>query len=76
MESGPVLLWSVMPMELVLDGLSPAQPTLRDVVVDGRLVQVEAGQDGLGTVVRLVSGRAQDYLDPRFQPGARVRLPV
>ncbi|MBP2017624.1 hypothetical protein J2Z79_001009 [Symbiobacterium terraclitae] len=75
-DSGPVMLWSVMPMELVLEGLSPTLPTMRDVVVDGRLLQVEPGPDGRGTVVRLVSGRAQDYLDPRFQPGARVPLPV
>mgnify|MGYP000150041576 CR=1 FL=1 len=75
-DSGPVVLWSVMPLELVLEGLFPAEAALRDVVVEGRLLQVVPGQDGFGTVVRLVSGRAHDYLDPRFQPGTRVPLPV
>jgi len=74
-ECGPGILWSVMPIELVLEGLAPAAPAPVDVVVEGRLLQVTREPDGSGTVVRLISGRSQDYLDARFQPGARVRLP-
>lgn len=73
-ECGPCVLWSVVPAEWVLDGLTPAAPPLREAVVDGRLVQVAPGADGWGTVVRLISGQAQDYLDARFQPGAKVML--
>lgn len=73
-ECGPGILWSVMPIELVLEGAAPEYPRLVDVVVEGRLLQVEPGQDGYGTVVRLISGQAQDYLDPRFQPGTQLRL--
>lgn len=72
-ECGPGVLWSVVPVELVMEGMDAAPP-LREAVVDGRLVQVAPGGDGWGTVVRLISGQAQDYLDARFQPGARVML--
>ena len=73
-ECGPCILWSVVPVEVVLEGMGPEMPALREAVVDGRLVQVAPGPDGWGTVVRLISGRPQDYLDARFQPGARVML--
>lgn len=74
-ECGPGILWSVVPIELVLEGLAPEYPKQAEVVVEGRLLQVEPGQDGYGTVVRLVAGQVQDYLDPRFQPGSQLRLP-
>jgi len=73
-ECGPVLLWSVVPIEVVMAGAGGYPPRLQEAVVDGRLVLVLPGPDGLGTVMRLISGQARDYLDPRFQPGARVPL--
>ncbi|MEW8977325.1 MAG: YlzJ-like family protein [Symbiobacterium sp.] len=73
-DCGPGVLWSALPLELVLEGLVQPPAAVREVVVDGRLLQVTPGGDGHGTVVRLISGRAEDYLDARFQPGARVRL--
>ncbi len=73
-ECGPVVLWSVVPVEVILAGAEAGVPPLREVRVDGRLVLVAAGADGRGTVVRLFSGQAQDYLDARFQPGATVML--
>ena len=73
-ECGPVVLWSVVPVEVVMAGSDTGVPPLKEVVEDGRLVLVAAGADGRGTVVRLISGQAQDYLDARFQPGATVML--
>lgn len=60
---GPGVIWSVLPPA----GL-PAGGTgmLTERWSGGRLVLT----DGTGTVVRLISGNPQDYLDPRFQPGA------
>lgn len=74
MECGPSILWSVMPMELVMEGMAPAFPPRAEMQLDGRVLEVEPGNDGTALLVRLVSTNPQDYLDPRFQPGARIRL--
>lgn len=73
-EAGPGILWSVMPIELVLEGLAPAMPARAEMMLDGRLLEVEPATDGSAMVVRLISPCPGDYLDPRFQPGARVRM--
>lgn len=73
-EAGPGILWSVMPIELVLEGLAPTYPPRAEMVVDGRVLEVEPGSDGTATVVRLLSSDPRDYLNPRFQPGACVRM--
>ncbi|MFZ5823326.1 MAG: YlzJ-like family protein [Bacillota bacterium] len=73
-SAGPGILWSVMPIELVLEGLAPSTPARAEMVVDGRILEVEPGSDGTATVQRLLSTDPRDYLDPRFQPGARVRV--
>lgn len=74
MEPGPGVLWTAVPIELVVDGLVPQQAACVDMVMEGRLVQVLPGENGSGTVQRLISGNAQDYLDPRWQPGTVVSL--
>jgi hypothetical protein len=62
-----------MPFELVVEGLTPPLPPVQEMAVEGGLLLVEPQQDGTATVVRLISGDPRDYLDPRFQPGARIR---
>jgi hypothetical protein len=73
----PGVLWTAMPLELVMDGMDQSQApahTMEMSVGDGLMLQVVPGADGMGTVQRLISGNTQDYLDPRWQPGARVAL--
>lgn len=72
-ECGPAILWSVMPIELVTEGLYPAEPVLTEVTWGGRMLQVQLLAGGEAQVVRLLSTNPQDYLDPRFQPGMRFR---
>lgn len=74
MESGPGILWTAMPLEVVLAGLEPALPTALEMAVEGRLVQVLPAGDGTGTLQRLLSPNPADYLDPRWQPGRVVPL--
>lgn len=73
-QAGPGILWSVMPIEMVLEGMAPAYPARAEMMVDGRVLEVEPGSDGMATVVRLLSTAPGDYLKPEFQPGARVRM--
>lgn len=74
MEIGASILWTAMPVEMVIDGLQPQAPAAVDMVVEGRLLQVLPGQNGQGTVQRLLSTDPQDYLDPRWQPGMVINL--
>lgn len=73
-NAGPSIIWAAIPMELVTEGLEPPWPDLVEVAVEGRTVLATAGENGYGLVQRLISGDPQDYLDPRWQPGARIRL--
>lgn len=68
------LLWTAIPVELVVDGMIPQAEACVEMNVEGRILQVLPGGNGTGTVQRLISGQAQDYLDPRWQPGATVSL--
>lgn len=73
-ELGPGLLWTAMPLELVVDGLAPQASACVELRVEGRLLQVLPGDGGMGTVQRLISTDPRDYLDPRWQPGAPITL--
>jgi hypothetical protein len=73
-ELGASILWTAMPVDLVIEGLEPAAPATVDLVVEGRLMQVLPGQNGTGTLQRLLSTDPQDYLDPRWQPGMVINL--
>lgn len=74
-ELGASILWTAMPVELVVDGLEPPAPAAADMVVEGRLLQVLPGERaGTGIVQRLLSTDPQDYLDARWQPGTVINL--
>lgn len=73
-EAGPGVLWTAMPLELVVDGLWPQAQASVEQWVEGRLLLVTPGSAGAGVVQRLISGDPQDYLDPRWQPGALVAM--
>lgn len=74
MDVGPGILWTAMPLDLVVDGLVEQGASPLEMMVEGRLVQVLPDGDGTGVVERLISTNPQDYLDPRWQPGARISL--
>jgi hypothetical protein len=66
-----------MPIELVVEGLDQGQTpahTMEMSVADGLMIQVVPGAGGMGTIQRLISGNAQDYLDPRWQPGTQIPM--
>lgn len=73
-ELGASILWTAMPVDLVIAGLEPEAPAAMEMMVEGRLLQVLPGQSGTGTVQRLLSTDPQDYLDPRWQPGTVISL--
>ncbi|HLO02935.1 MAG TPA: YlzJ-like family protein [Symbiobacteriaceae bacterium] len=64
MDVGPGILWTVMPLELVMQAGEGA-PALTAVWQGDRLVMLRPD----GTVERLLSTNPYDYLDPALQPG-------
>lgn len=74
MEQGFSMLWTALPMELVLEDQVTPVPQCVDLIQEGRTLQVLPLGDGAGVIQRLVSTNPQDYLDPRWQPGVRVPL--
>lgn len=75
MSGGAGLIWTVMPLEVALQGLEPDLPASVEAVIEGRLMQVLPTGDGMAVVQRLLSSDPRDYLEPRWQPGERVHLP-
>lgn len=64
MDCGPGILWTVMPIELVMQAGGEAQ-ALTPVWRGDRLIMLRPD----GTVERLLSTNPYDYLDPALQPG-------
>jgi hypothetical protein len=62
------VLWTVLPMELVLDGFEKG-PVYEEAVVAGARVMVERVAPFESRIVRLLSTAPADYLRPELQPG-------
>lgn len=75
-DCGPVVLWTAIPLELVLDPGYGQPPAAVPLQVDGRQIQARPLGDGRAVVQRLISTRPSDYLDARWQPGRVVWLPI
>jgi hypothetical protein len=70
-----VIMWTVVPLESVFEGLNLAHTEPYREIRRGHLTMlVEPVQDGYGKIVRLVSPDCNDYLDPQFAPGSLIRL--
>jgi hypothetical protein len=65
MNIGPGILWTVMPIELVM-GPGETGVAHQEVWQGERLFLV----GGTGRIERLLSTNPYDYLNPAFQPGA------
>jgi hypothetical protein len=65
------MLYTVMPLEMVLDGNETFQPTYTEIPLKngGTLLVEETGQK-TAKVVRLISSDPMDYLNPVIQPGS------
>ncbi|MDA8352355.1 MAG: YlzJ-like family protein [Firmicutes bacterium] len=69
-----MIYYSVIPMEAALTDPSEQGPEIREVDVGGVSMVVEMEGGGQGRILRLLSTDPGHYLDPRYQPGSRVRL--
>lgn len=49
---------------------------VKRVQIDGRWLTVAVEPNGEAVILSSQSGDPRDYLDPRFKPGRRVRVPA
>lgn len=68
------MLWTIVPIEKVFADLQKVDQPLREVSRDGITMLVREGNQGMGTIERIISPNPQDYLKPQWQPGVVVEL--
>jgi len=68
-----MILYTIMPAELVFDGYDSYQPNHleMDYPGGGKLI-IEQISVTEGRLVRLISSRHEDYLNTKLQPGATI----
>jgi hypothetical protein len=69
------LLHTIVPLEMIF-GADEAEADTNEqwVEVGGLQLQIRPDGNGGGMVTRLLSTDPADYLDPRWQPGRRVKV--
>lgn len=67
------MLYTVVPIEDVLEGWEQDPPITVEIMVEGVLLQVEPLSHFSGRVERVVSSDPQAYLKPKYQPGSILR---
>ncbi len=68
------ILYTPMPLELVLEGIDKAGPQYQEIEVAGAKLMVEQTGIAQGRVIRLLSTNPQDYLTAQYQPGTEIRF--
>jgi hypothetical protein len=68
-----MILWTVIPMEIVLRGVSDEQqPQYEELEYGNARLMVEKTGPSQYRVVRVISTDPTDYLRPEIQPGSKV----
>jgi hypothetical protein len=65
-------LYTMMPMELVLQGYDDDREETVEITARGIRMQVVPVAPGMGRIVRLLDCKLDDYLDPGLTPGTIV----
>lgn len=69
-----MILYTSMPLEMVLSGWDQEREATLELVRDGVRMQVEAVSPGVGRIVRLLDCDLHRYLDPGLAPGTLIML--
>ncbi|RQD75407.1 MAG: hypothetical protein D5R97_06025 [Candidatus Syntrophonatronum acetioxidans] len=69
-----MIIYSAMPLELILEGSSDFSPEYLELEAGGLKLLVEKYDNQQGKVVRLISSNPHDYLNPLLQPGEIIKL--
>jgi hypothetical protein len=63
------MIHTIAPLDMVLEGMDKMEATSVDIVLNGITMQVQPVNATQATIVRLISGNPQDYLNPSYSPG-------
>ncbi|MBS3897839.1 MAG: YlzJ-like family protein [Dethiobacter sp.] len=63
------MLWTIVPLNIVMDGSDLHQPTYTEIPWKSGILLVEETGQNTARVVRLLSTDPADYLEPATQPG-------
>ncbi|XID95069.1 YlzJ-like family protein [Paenibacillaceae bacterium WGS1546] len=66
-------IYTVLPLEVVLDGARNEPAPLLETTIDGMTVQLAPVAPGIGRIVRLVNAPLDRYLMPQYEPGRTIR---
>jgi hypothetical protein len=67
-----MILYSVIPVEVVFQGLDTHKPQYEDIELQGVSMQVERISSSEARIMRLYSVNPQDYLNPQLYPGTLI----
>jgi hypothetical protein len=68
------MLYTIMPLELVLQGQETMEHKYSEIEENGRKLIVEPISLTEAKLVRLISPDPQDYLQPQWQPGRMIQF--
>lgn len=68
-----MILYTSMPLDVVLQGLNDDREPLQEVWAYGVKMQVTPIAPGIGKIVRLLECPLNDYLNPALTPGTVIR---
>ncbi len=69
-----MILYTPMPLEEVLDETEENRGEYLEIPYNNGIIEIELTSASTAKVARLRSSNINDYLDPRLQPGAEIRI--
>ncbi|NOU93371.1 hypothetical protein GC093_09095 [Paenibacillus sp. LMG 31456] len=66
--------YTVLPMEVVMEGIDKMEATSVEIVMNGIMMQVQPLNSTQATIVRIMSCDPQNYLNPRYSPGSIIEF--
>jgi hypothetical protein len=67
-----MIIYTTMPLELVMDGFQHEPGPFIELVHEGLTMQVQPTAPGVGTIVRLLHAPLERYLNPEYTPGRTI----
>lgn len=69
-----MIVYTPVPLEQVFEGIEDQVKPLKEMNVNGLIMQVEQLNEYEARIVRLISPNPQDYLNPKYAPGQTIQL--
>ncbi|MBP1991276.1 YlzJ-like family protein [Paenibacillus eucommiae] len=67
-----MIYYSVIPSEVIFQGMEDFHPHYEEIQLNGLTMQVEPIGSNQARIVRLISTNPQDYINPRYTPGTMI----